>query len=271
MTREDVMTAPTRIARIGVFLVLALVAGTADLAAQSDDEFEKVFPYIGNWETEVSSPDGQDRGNCGGRVGDFGEKIVNCTLPVDPLPLNARAEAWLKYMDILQSPSWAECVPIGLPTMLSEGSFISASPGRITMTHSAITRTIWMNGIGPKPGPGELHQHGYSTGRFDGNDLIVETTNFVFDPDGIDDHIHMASSVRKKVTERWQIIDENNVRLFITLEDPTFLTRPFTYAVLQTKKPGGPAAAWRACDPDVGRREIEFAYPGNKYSDTKSK
>ena len=40
-----------------------------------------------------------------------------------------------------------------------------------------------------------------------------------------DDHLHMASSVRKKVT----------------------------------------APRWRACDPEVARGEVEQGYPGNKY------
>lgn len=264
------MTGRRRVARIGALLILAMAAGTADLAAQSDEEFDKIFPFIGHWENDIESPDGQDRGNCSGRTGDYGEKLLNCSLPADQLPLNARAEAWLKYMDHRQSPTIAECAPVGLPGMLIDGGFfMSASPGRIVIEHQAVTRTVWMNGIGPRPGSGELFQHGYSAGRFDGSDLVIETTNFTFDPDGMDDHLHMASSVRKKVTERYRLIDDDTLRLIITLDDPTFLTKPFTYAILLAKKPGGLTPGWRACDPDVGRREVEFAYPGNKYPDGK--
>jgi hypothetical protein len=53
----------------------------------------------------------------------------------------------------------------------------------------------------------------------------------------------------------------------ITLEDPTFLSRPFIYALLMTKRPGGPTPAWRACDPEIGRNEVYSAYPGVKYPD----
>jgi len=74
-------------------------------------------------------PDGQDRGNCGGRTGDYGEKLLNCSVPVDQLPLNARGEAWLKYVDIFQSPTTAECSQLGLPALLTDGVYISASPG----------------------------------------------------------------------------------------------------------------------------------------------
>ena len=218
----------------------------------------------------ILNPDGQDRGNCGGRTGDYGEKLLNCSLPADQLPLNARAEAWMKYMDHRQSPTLAECAQLGIPGVLGDGMFISAYPGRVVIDHPTGPRTVWMNGTGPKPRSGELFQHGYSVGRFDGDDLVIETTNFIFDPDGMDDHLHMASSVRKKVTERYHLIDNATLRLIITMDDPTFLTRPFTYAILQSRKPGGPAPGWRgACDSDVARGEVEYAYPGNKYPDGK--
>jgi hypothetical protein len=118
--------------------------------------------------------------------------------------------------------------------------------------------------------PGELFQHGISRGRFDGDDLIVETDHFTFDPDGIDDHLGLASSVRKKVTERYRLIDDNSMRLIITLEDPAFLTKPFTWAFVFTKTGlNGPRQGWRECDAESARREQEFAYPGNKYPDAR--
>ena len=131
--------------------------------------------------------------------------------------------------------------------MLAENLFISAYPGRLITEHPSnpwhLTRTVWMNGPGPQPLPGELFQHGLSRGRFDGNDLVIDTTHFTFDPDGLEDHLHMASSVRKKVTERYRLIDDNSMRLIITVDDPTFLTKPFTYAFMFTK--AGPTALAR--------------------------
>ena len=249
-----------------VALVIALVP--AKLAAQVDEDFDKMYPFIGYWDTDIGLR-GQDRGNCGGRAGDYREKLNNCSLPVDLLPLNARAEAWLKYMDARQSPVLSECAQVSIPGVLGAGTYISGFPGRMVLYHpdpsGHVTRNVWMNGDGPTPLPGELFQHGHSAGRWDGNDLVVVTTNFTFDPDGIDDHLHMASSVRKKITERYQIIDENTMRLIITLEDPTFLKRPFTWAILHSKGSGGPPTQWRECDADAARREVEFAYGGAKY------
>ena len=264
----------TRRATLGTALGLAMVCLPAGLAAQTNEQFDKTLPFLAGWDAQVGSPDGQDRGNCAGRTGDYGEKLVNCTMPVGRLPLNSRAEAWLRYRDQLQSPTQAECAQIGFPAILGDQLYISAYPGRLVMEHPSnpwyVTRTVWMNGTGPQPLPGELFQHGISRGHFDGNDLVIETDHFTFDPDGIDDHLGMASSVRKKVTERYQLIDDNNMRLVITLEDPIFLTKPFTYAFIFVKSgPAGPRQGWRECDAESARREQEYAYPATKYLDAK--
>jgi hypothetical protein len=245
----------------------------SELPAQTDVMFDKIYSFIGNWDSEVNNPVGQDRGNCGGRVGDWGEKMLNCSMPVDQLPLNKRGEAWMKYQDHRQSPSLAECAQVSIPPLLSGGAYISAFPQSLIVSHFGssgsplIHRKVWMQGHAPEPIPGELFQHGHSVAHFDGDDLVIESTNFTFDPDGIDDHLHMASSVRKKVTERYHLIDATNLRLIITLEDPTFLTKPFTYAFLMAKKPGGPPPSYRACDAEVSRNEVYFGYPGVKYGE----
>jgi len=262
----------TRCALFAAALAVAMVSMGAGPAAQTDEEMNNIFPFLGQWDPEVSSPDGQDRGNCGGHVGDYGEKLVNCTIPFARLPLNSRAEAWLRYKDQLQSPTQADCAQIAFPAVLGEPIFISAYPGRLFMEHPSnpwhVTRTVWMNGTGPQPIPGELFQHGISRGHFENGDLVIVTDRFTFDPDGMEDHLHMASSVRKKITERYRLIDDNNLRLIITLEDPTFLTEPFTYAFIFTKAGmDGPRQGWRNCDAESARREQEYAYPGDKYPD----
>ena len=169
------MTGARRIAQAGALFALVLVVGATNASAQADEEYEKILPFIGHWDSDVAVPDGQDRGNCGGRTGDAGEKQLNCSMPVDQLPLNARGEAWLKYVDIMQSPTTVACAQLGLPALLTDGGYISASPGRVDIQHPTnpwfVARTVWLNGGGPKPLPGELHQHGLSTGRFDGDDV----------------------------------------------------------------------------------------------------
>jgi hypothetical protein len=265
----------TRRAMLATVLALAMVSVAAGpAAAQTDEEYEKIFQFLGEWDPNVGSPDDQDRGNCGGQLGDIGENRLNCSMPAGRLPLNSRGEAWLLYGDQLQSTTQADCAQIGFPALLGEPFWVSAYPGRLIMEHPSnpwyMTRTVWMNGTGPQPLPGELFQHGISRGHFDGDDLVIEVDHFTFDPDGMDDHLLMASSVRKKITQRYQLIDENHLRLIITLEDPTFLTRPFTWAFVFTRVGNdGPSQGWRNCDAESARREQDFAYPGNKYPDAR--
>jgi hypothetical protein len=252
-------------------VALVLVVVTTNVAAQLEEEFESISPFLGSWDSQITSPGGQDRGSCGGRTGDYGEKLLNCSMPADQLPLNVRGEAWMNYVDLFQSPTTAECAMLSLPAMLGDDFSLTAEPGRVDWTGGqGNARTIWMNGAGPTPRSGQLFQQGYSVGHFEDGEFVIENTNFTFDPDGMDDHLHMASSVRKKVTERYQFIDDDTIRLIITLEDGTFLTRPFTYSKLFTRTTGGGGGGrggWRSCDPDLSRRELEFAYPGTKYRD----
>ena len=60
-------------ANIGIALVaLVLLFAPPKLSAQSDEMYDKTFPFIGHWDPEIDNPNGQDRGNCGGRLGDGG-------------------------------------------------------------------------------------------------------------------------------------------------------------------------------------------------------
>ena len=145
-----------------------------------------------------------------------------------------------------------------------------------------VTRNVWMNGTGPQPLPGELFQHGLSRGRFDGDDLVIETSHFTFDPDGMDDHLRMASSVRKKITERYRLIDDTNLRLIITdgqtitLGDVTvtlYITPGHTPGTLSmiiepltnrksvaSDDERHVASIWGGTDPSIGRNGVQY-YP----------
>ena len=51
-----------------------------------------------------------------------------------------------------------------------------------------------------------LFQHGHTLGLWEGDDVVAETTNFTFDPDGIDDHLHPF--VGKDAVNRYGILLE---------------------------------------------------------------
>ena len=66
---------------------------------------------------------------------------------------------------------------------------------------------------------------GHSVGRWEGNDLVVETIGFN-DRTWLDRLGH-AHSEQLKVTERFRRIDRDHLELDITMEDPMALAKPW--------------------------------------------
>lgn len=78
------------------------------------------------------------------------------------------------------------------------------------------------------PAPGAPSKLGYSTGRYENGDLIVETRNFTADTWGT--HTGIDSSEQKTVLERFHLTDGGlGVELTITVTDPVYLSEPNTF------------------------------------------
>lgn len=258
--------------RVNAFLIMVLAVGPTDLGAQSLPAFpqrqmipEAARGFIGTW-----MRDEKVRGNCGDLVDQNGQPRRNCALPVDQLPLTERARAWIKFADELLAPVY-ECAAHTVPTLLGD-----VRPFNISMQMDSVLvnyemgntfRRIWTDGRGHPP-PYELFYQGHAIGRWEGDAFVVETTNFTFDPDGMDDHAHLATSVRKRVIERYTLVPPEHLKIDITLEDPLFLTRPFTWSHTWRKTADRRLDGWAECDPEVTRREIELTVP-EKYPDKK--
>ena len=86
-------------------------------------------------------------------------------------------------------------------------------------------RVIHLNGTGE---PGEPSRLGFSTGRFEGEELVVETTNFIADRWGT--HTGIDSSEQKHLVERFRL-SEDGLHLYaeITVTDPVYLAEPVTF------------------------------------------
>ena len=145
-------------------------------------------------------------------------------------PANARFAAGLpdSYLD-MSLP--VRCIirtdsPPYLPTIYNNDFHIFQSPGYVViapeMIHSA--RIIPVDG---RPHIGKnLHQWlGDSRGHWEGNTLVVETTNFRTD-DGV--IYRRANPATFRITERFTRVDANTLTYEFTVEDPTTWTRPWT-------------------------------------------
>jgi len=123
--------------------------------------------------------------------------------------------------------------PPYLPTIYNNDFQIVQSPGYVViapeMIHSA--RIIPTDG---RPHLGKnLHQWlGDSRGHWEGDTLVVETTNFRKD-DGV---IFLnANPETFRITERFTRVDGNTLNYEFTVEDPTTWTRPWTARIPWTK------------------------------------
>lgn len=240
-----------------VFAALAMAVAPEILVAQSDD----VPDFSGNWRIE------RQPYSCGEwNLDQFGNVRAGCAISVDELPLNARARAWAVFFDEPLAAMW-DCAPASLPSLLGD-SFpwtISQKSDRLTIRyeHDDTVRTVWMDGR-RHPFVGELFYMGHSIGWYEGETLVIETANFTFDPDGMDDHGHIATSVRKRLTERYTRIAPDTMEMAITLEDPLFLTEPYTWVRQLNRSNVGPQS-WGECDLEQSRRQLE-SLP-SKYDD----
>ena len=241
--------------------------------ADESDYAAKAVPFSGSW---------QVRGNwfkepeaCGHWTNPSGQAVIRCSLPLKSSPsvtekgnegvenyLHPRALAFREFMDERLSAKWF-CLPPSLPAaldgMVHIFDFVSANELRITHSYYWDTRSVWMDGRKHPPGSDRFY-NGHSIGRFEGNELVIETTNFLFDPDGLDDHLHLPSSYFKKVTERYRPVDDKTMMLTITQEDPLFLLKPYTWTVQLQKAAARPEGVYN-CDVEYNYAEIDAVMP----------
>ena len=123
--------------------------------------------------------------------------------------------------------------PPYLPTIYNNDFQIFQSPGYVVispeMIHSA--RTIPLDGR-PHIGKNLRQWLGDSRGHWEGNTLVVETTNFRTD-DGV--IFQNANPETFRITERFSRVDRNTLNYEFTVEDPKTWTKPWTAVIPWTK------------------------------------
>jgi hypothetical protein len=67
---------------------------------------------------------------------------------------------------------------------------------------------------------------GYSTGRFDGDALVITTDHF--SAGAIEPRRAIPHTENLKLTERLEVNAEGELEITFTIDDPEFFARPFT-------------------------------------------
>jgi hypothetical protein len=133
------------------------------------------------------------------------------------------------------------CITYGIPDLFA--AYMSVyrifqTPDHVVIQMEKIhdTRVIPLDGR-PHLSPAIRQYLGDSRGRWDGDTLVVETTNF--DPSGspmggyfryADEHL--------RLTERFTRVSDDTLRYEFTVDDPTVWTRPWTAAIYWKKSTG---------------------------------
>jgi len=116
-----------------------------------------------------------------------------------------------------------------LPTLYGNGLRIVQSPTTVAISHEMIheARIIPLDGRAPAGGTLKSYM-GYSTGRWESDTLVVETSGFT-DKTALAGTRH---SERLKVVERFTRVSADTVNYEATVTDPETWTRPWSVLVL---------------------------------------
>ena len=140
----------------------------------------------------------------------------------------------------------ANCLPMGITQfhMQPQPRKIIHTPHLVTILYEANygLRYIYTDGRPlPKQGEPQPFWYGYSTGRWEGDTLIVETNNVRGAEAGPFDgwlDVHGSPySDQARFTERYRRPSVGKLEIDVTVEDPKSYTRPFTVRINQRLLP----------------------------------
>jgi hypothetical protein len=121
-----------------------------------------------------------------------------------------------------------------MPSLYGDAMRIVQSPTEVAISYEMLhdTRVIPLDGRA-QASAGVRQYMGSSVGRFEGNTLVVETTNFT-------DELsvgRMPHSEDLKLTERFTRIDPDMIDYVVTVDDPRTYAAPWTFRLTLTTQP----------------------------------
>jgi hypothetical protein len=134
----------------------------------------------------------------------------------------------------------ASCLPMGNMQFWTQGfprKFVQTPKLLVVLYEaSAGLRQIYIDGRPlPKQGDPQPYYYGYSSGRWDGDTLVVESNNFR--EDGWLDIVGTPTTEDMKMTERFTRVSYGRMNIDITVDDPKAFTKPWTVRHTQELMP----------------------------------
>ena len=139
------------------------------------------------------------------------------------------------------------CITRGMPGSMLPGAYNSGievwqAPGLVAIKLEMIheTRMVWLDGRAAPP-PDLQYWLGFSRGHWEGNSLVIETTNFM-PGSSLGNSGNTAKPVpnsdRMKVMERLTPTGPDTIQYEAWVDDPVVLTGPFKYDFPWRRNPG---------------------------------
>ena len=124
------------------------------------------------------------------------------------------------------------------PVVYGNGLRIVQTPQSVAISYEMIHDTRIIPVDGRPPLDGGIRQYlGSSRGRWEGDTLVIETTNLTDDTSIGPNGNGTRHSEQMKITERLTRVDPEMIEYLATVEDPVTYTAPFTVRLMLTTQP----------------------------------
>ena len=166
---------------------------------------------------------------------EFGNTVTYYMAPGSKVPFQPWAEALFnkrRYEDLGANRPSEHCLPHGIiGAMLPNTPFkLVQSPGETVLLYEEFThyRQIFTDGRAQPKDPNPTW-YGYSTGKWDGDTFVVESTGFN-DKTWLDDSGHPHTEAMRSL-ERFHRIDFGHMDLVVTIDDRKAYTKPWSVMI----------------------------------------
>ena len=169
-------------------------------------------------------------------------------------PVTDKGKAAMANVDP-KATTQKDCIPIGAPALMfyPVANTITVQRDRVVMKIDWLDseRTIFLDGR-KHPPASQTSLHGHSVGRWEGDTLVVETTNFKEHPMGLS--TSLPSSAQKRLTERFRLSSDGKSLIYSgVIEDPVYLARPVEWSGQWMYRPSM-SHSNEKCDIEIARK-----------------
>lgn len=172
-------------------------------------------------------------------------------------PLTDKGRAALQAANSKDSTQ-NQCIPVGAPMVMHYPTAnrieIARDVVRIHVDWMDAERVVYLDGRKP-PANAKPTMQGFSTGKWEGKTLVIDTTQFAEHREG--NALGLPSGLRKHLVERFTLTDDRQHLTYeFTLEDPDWLTAPVKQSIQWDYHPEIEPSGTR-CDVEAASRYLK--------------